>query len=210
MSTADERDPTWGPVLGGATEKGADDVVVDVDDPDDLLLDPVDEPEAAALPEQWEVLADDDAPDEEAPLEPPPTFGPSGVDSAPERPKVEEIVPPPVAVPVLHHIVEAPVVEAEPEPEPEPEPIPEPEPEPAWDFEEELAPVAAAAAPVHEPAPAPAPARPWVPERVPPTERATSAAVLLLLAVVVGIALAGLVAAVILVITLVVRRALGA
>src|SRR5581483_8344079 len=196
MSTADERDPRWGPVLGGATEQGADDIVADVEDPAYLLHEPTAEPDVVALPEQWEVLPDD---------QPPPTFGPPRPDSGRDDPKVEEFEPPPVAVPVLHHVVEAPAFEPEPEPEPEAEPVPEPEPEPAWDFDEELVPAAVtapipAAAPA--PAPAPAPAGAWVPERVPPTERATSAAVLLLLAVVVGIALAGLLSAVVLVITL--------
>lgn len=106
-------------------------------------------------------------------------------------------------MPVLHHIVEAPAFEPAPVPEPEPEPEPEAEDEPDFDVFEPVT--------VHEPvAAATVLARPAAIEQLPPAERATSAMVLLLLAVVVGIALAGLVSAVVLVLTLVVRRALGA
>jgi hypothetical protein len=161
-----------------ADDVGAD-VDVDVEEPEELLLDPV-EPDLAVPPEQWEVLADEPA---------------AVVDQPPA---------PPVAVPVLRHIVEAPVFDPAPMPEPEPEPEPEAEAEQEPDFEV----VAPVTTPRTEPAPAPAPA-PLVAERVPPAERATSAMVLLLLAVVVGIALAGLVSAVVLVLTLLVRRALG-
>lgn len=205
MTSADERDSSWGPPLGGNPTEAADELIVDVDvdEPDELLLDPV-EPDIAVLPEQWEVLADEESPVAPAPPPPPP----------PPAPPPD----PPVAVPVLQHVVEAPVVEPELEPEPEPEPVVEtesdfvfaPQPEPA--LQTVIQP-----APLPSPEPAPAPVAAAMPARVrldaelvPPAERATSAMVLLLLSVVVGIALAGLVSAVVLVITLVVRRALGA
>jgi hypothetical protein len=172
----------------------------------------------AVMPEQWEVV-----PDEEAPPEP----RQPGVSPAPAEP--------PPAVPVLRHVVEQPVAVEPPAAERAPEPEPAPAREPDQEPEPEAAP-----GPAFAPAPAPAPAvvapapavvapaavaegyaapedrgarvRPAPSldaEVVPAGERVTSAMVLLLLAVVVGIGLAGLTAAAVLAITLVARRALG-